>query len=634
MTTPHTDTLRTKLRSIVLLTTFAALLVTATAMAIYDAQSYRESGMRDLATQAEILARASAAALSFDDRAAAAGYLSYLKAKPAVSAAAIYDSKGALFASYTADGANAELPQLPEADGTLVQSGNLVLFKRIVNNGEILGAVYLKAQYDLWQRVRGYVAIIGTVMVMSLLGVFLLSSRLHTAVMRQLQAIVDVAHQVVDRRDFSLRADKMADDEIGYLVDAFNNMLDEVGRRTEAIENANAELNREVGERRSAEAALRDSQRRNSTLVAATSAVVWSADGEGRFVNAQSSWAAFTGQTESEYLGPGWRMAFQLDDSRAFIDAWKDATVMREPFSRELRLWHHPSGRYRYVSLRAVPIVESDGRVSEWIGTVTDVDDRRQAEEELHQLNAELEARVSTRTSELEAANKELESFSYSVSHDLRAPLRAVIAFSKLLWESHGEQFDAEARRKLEIIRSEGSRMALLIDDLLAFSRLGRKAMRKVELDMTELARAVFERLRSQHEGPQPQFRLGPLPKAVADRTLIEQVWANFLSNALKFSSRRETPVIEVGAITDRAEHIYFVRDNGAGFDPAYKAKLFGVFQRLHDASEFPGTGVGLALVHRIIARHGGRVWADGQPDAGATFHFTVPRGGETNGSV
>jgi light-regulated signal transduction histidine kinase (bacteriophytochrome) len=327
-------------------------------------------------------------------------------------------------------------------------------------------------------------------------------------------------------------------------------------------------------------------------------------------------------------------MAFQSDDSRAFTDAWKDATATRKPFSRELRLWHHPSGRYRYVSLRAVPIVESDGRVSEWIGTVTDVDDRRQAEEELHQLNAELEARVSTRTSELEAANKELESFSYSVSHDLRAPLRAVIAFSKLLWESHGEQFDAEARRKLEIIRSEGSRMALLIDDLLAFSRLGRKAMRKVELDMTELARAVFERLKSQHEGAQPQFHLGPLPKAVADRALIEQVWANFLSNALKFSSRRETPVIEVGAITDRAEHIYFVRDNGAGFDPAYKAKLFGVFQRLHDASEFPGTGVGLALVHRIIARHGGRVWADGQPDAGATFHFTVPIEGETNGSV
>jgi light-regulated signal transduction histidine kinase (bacteriophytochrome) len=143
---------------------------------------------------------------------------------------------------------------------------------------------------------------------------------------------------------------------------------------------------------------------------------------------------------------------------------------------------------------------------------------------------------------------------------------------------------------------------------------------------MRSLANSTFERLQTQHEGPKPEFRLGPLPRATGDRVLLEQVWVNLLSNALKFSAQREKPAIEVGAISDEKEHVYFVRDNGAGFDPRYQAKLFGVFQRLHDASEFAGTGVGLALVSRIVIRHGGRVWADGKPNEGATFYFTLPK--------
>jgi len=628
------SSLRSKLRSIVLLTTFAALLVAGGAMAIYEAQTYRQSGLSDLATQAEILGRASAVALSFEDAPSAKAYLSYLRAKPGISAAAIYNAKGALFESYTPEGASTEIPKFPEADGERVENGSLVVFKRIVNNNEILGTVYLREKYELWERLAGYLAIVGAVMVLTLLGVVVLSSKLHAAVTRQLQAIVGVAQHVMERRDFSLRAKKISNDEIGYLVDVFNDMLGEVGRRTETIESANAELKREVHERRLVESALGTTQRRNSMLVAASSAVVWSADGEGRFVEAQSSWSAFTGQPEKDYRALGWRAAFHDEDAHVLQSAWTSATEGREAFSRELRVWHNDSGRYRYVNLRAVPMVETDGRISEWIGTLTDVDDRWQAEQGLRELNAELESRVAARTSELEAANKELESFTYSVSHDLRAPLRAITAFSKLLWDGHAEQFDAEARRKLEIIRSEGGRMAMLIDDLLAFSRLGRKSIQKVDVDMTQLVHSVFERLSSQHEGPKPQFHMAQLPKAHADRTLLEQVWVNFLSNALKFSAKREIPVIEVGAITDRSEHIYFVRDNGAGFDSRYKAKLFGVFQRLHTSSEFAGTGVGLALVHRIVTRHGGRVWAEGDIDAGAMFHFTLPIEDTSDGRV
>jgi light-regulated signal transduction histidine kinase (bacteriophytochrome) len=168
--------------------------------------------------------------------------------------------------------------------------------------------------------------------------------------------------------------------------------------------------------------------------------------------------------------------------------------------------------------------------------------------------------------------------------------------------------------------------MGVLIDDLLAFSRLGRKEIKAAEFDMTDLARSTYESLNGQHDGPSIRFQLAALPRAKGDRVLLGQVWANLLSNAVKFSGKRGQPLIEVSAVSDEKEHIYFVRDNGAGFDPRYQAKLFGVFQRLHASNEFPGTGVGLALVQRIVTRHGGRVWADGRPGEGATFYFTLPK--------
>lgn len=254
------------------------------------------------------------------------------------------------------------------------------------------------------------------------------------------------------------------------------------------------------------------------------------------------------------------------------------------------------------------------------------VREQERAEEELRTLNAELEERVDARTSQLAAANRELESFSYSVSHDLRAPLRAITGFSNLLWEDHKEHLDEEARRKLGIIRGQADHMGALIDDLLRFSRLGRKSMEPSLIDMAELANSTLERLEQDAASDQLEFHVGKLPPAIADRNLMQQVWINLLSNAVKFSSRTEKPVVEVGAIVGEEENVYYVRDNGAGFDPRYQDKLFGVFQRLHDSSEFSGTGVGLALVHRIVTRHGGRVWADGRPGEGATFHFSVPR--------
>jgi signal transduction histidine kinase len=255
----------------------------------------------------------------------------------------------------------------------------------------------------------------------------------------------------------------------------------------------------------------------------------------------------------------------------------------------------------------------------------------RKKEEEIGKLNAELEQRVLQRTNQLEAANKDLEAFSYSVSHDLRAPLRAIDGFSRILLEDYSNKLDEDGNRVLEVVRQNAQKMSQLIDDLLAFSRLGRKAVELSPLDMTGLARSVFAELNPSDSERLPQLKIRDIPPAQGDRALVRQVFVNLLSNAAKYSRIKDAPVIEIGGGTDNGHNIYYVKDNGAGFDMKYANKLFGVFQRLHGPEEFEGTGVGLAIVQRIIHRHGGRVWAEGQVNQGATFYFSLPRENDSN---
>ena len=238
----------------------------------------------------------------------------------------------------------------------------------------------------------------------------------------------------------------------------------------------------------------------------------------------------------------------------------------------------------------------------------------------------ELEQRVVERTAQLEVANKELEAFSYSVSHDLRAPLRAIDGFSRVILEDYTDKFDEEGKRILNVIRSNTQKMGQLIDDLLVFSRLGRQEIRISDIDMEKLANTVYEEVKITVPHRDVQFNIRTLSPAQGDKAMIRQVLVNLLSNAVKFTRPKDIAVIEVGGSNKENEHIYYMKDNGVGFDMQYANKLFGVFQRLHSTEEFEGTGVGLAIVQRIIHRHGGRVWAEGKVGEGASFYFTLPR--------
>jgi PAS domain S-box-containing protein len=279
----------------------------------------------------------------------------------------------------------------------------------------------------------------------------------------------------------------------------------------------------------------------------------------------------------------------------------------------------------RVLHTRKIGLRDSSGKPQYLLGISHDITERIQAEEKIRALAADL----AVRANQLEAANKELESFSYSVSHDLRSPLRAIDGFSRVLEEDYHQVLDAEGQRLLSVIRQSSQRMGVLIDDLLAFSKLGRKALSFDRVDMNELVTEALEDVRSASPAATVKLKVRDLPAATGDRVLLRQAWINLISNGFKYSSKKDQPEVEIGSRPgDNGSIVYFVRDNGVGFDMQYYDKLFGVFQRLHRIEEFPGTGVGLAIVQRVMARHGGQAWAEAEPDRGATFFFSLPHGG------
>ncbi|HXL55941.1 MAG TPA: ATP-binding protein, partial [Chitinophagaceae bacterium] len=282
-------------------------------------------------------------------------------------------------------------------------------------------------------------------------------------------------------------------------------------------------------------------------------------------------------------------------------------------------------GTIYWVDTTIIPFLNEQGKPYQYVAIRADITERKKVEEEMLLLNEELEDRINIRTNQLQISNKELEAFSYSVSHDLRAPLRGVSGYSRILKETYGSKLDTEGNRIIERIIRNSKMMGQLIDDLLTFSGMGRKEVTPHSIDMKFLAESCIEELLQNNPVNKCRIHVHPLPSCEGDATMIKQVWMNLLSNALKYSAKTIEPEIEIGFKDDEFMRIYFIRDNGVGFEMEYVHKLFGVFQRLHSHEQFEGTGVGLALVKRIINKHNGDVWAEATPGEGATFYFSLP---------
>ncbi|HEX6639623.1 MAG TPA: ATP-binding protein [Thermoanaerobaculia bacterium] len=483
--------IRRKLTLAMIATCTVALSLAAIVLAALDVVDVRQSMLRDTTVMADVIARNTEAALAFHDPDAARKTLRALDSEPRISAACLYDARGVRFAEYARAERRGNFPPSPATDGHRFDRGTLVLFRPITLDRKRIGTIYLEAPLQrLYDRLRNLAAVGMLVLGGSMFVAMIVSGRLQKPFSEPLLALTNASRAITEREDFTIRATRVGNDEIGELTLAFNQMLDALAERDRA---------------------LRD-----------------------------------------------------------------------------------------------------------------EIEERHKAESQIAEWNEKLEARVRERTAQLERANQEMESFSYTVSHDLRAPLRAVDGYARLLEEDHADALDEDARRLLSVVRDEARRMGVLIDDLLNFSRLSRHMLRPSPLDLGAMADAIVGDLQRAQPERTIELETAPLPEAVADAATMRQVLMNLLSNAVKYAKREGAIRIQLGGRREGDMNAYWVRDEGVGFDMRYVDKIFGVFQRLH-GDEFEGTGVGLAIVDRIVAKHGGTVRAEGAPGRGACFHFTLP---------
>ena len=502
-------------------------------------------------------------------------------------------------------------------DNIVVGADTLTSISRVLGGAGSSSIYYTvitisSTELDAQKRSIAFWGEVGSVLfiLLSSAGIVIVAQRLITRrVVTSLSILKSVEEGALDAR-----IPVIADDELGELQHGINSMTEKLGALL-------------VQQRQIADDLQNQKDLLQSVLEHAPIRVFWK-DTKLRYLGCNRLFARDAALSRpDELIGKtdfdmSWRdkaTLYQADD-RAVMETGLPKLDFEEPQTT-------PDGHTIWLSSSKVPLRGADQRVIGILGIYADITQRKLAEEKLNVLNQELERRVAVRTADLEAANKEMEAFSYSVSHDLRAPLRHIDGFLGMLKERIGATLDEKSIHYMDTISSAIKRMGTLIDDLLAFSRMGRSEIATMNVDLGALVRQVIHDFEPETQGRDIDWRVAELPVVVGDFTMLRLVLGNLISNALKFTQKRPHAEIDIGCLPDDGKEIViFIRDNGVGFDMKYAHKLFGVFQRLHGVDEFEGTGIGLANVRRIIGRFGGRTWADGQVDGGATFYFSLPK--------
>jgi PAS domain S-box-containing protein len=610
--TMQTTSIKRKLMAAIMIPSTVVLVLACTVFMTYEFVTIRRNSPRALAIRAEMIAANSSGALAFQNVADATEVLSALKADTRTVAACLYDQNGRIFAKYPANASTDIFPTRPEKEGSYLVKDGCVAFAPVVQNGLWLGTVFLKSNLSaLTERFHFYRILVLVVVATSVFVTFVLSTRLQRRIAGPILHLAETARGVSERKDYSLRTQKVSDDEIGLLTDSFNEMLAQIQAQDSALHRAHDDLERRVREVGDLKAALDEH------------AIVATTDARGKITYVNDKFCTISKYSREELLGQDHRIINSGHHSKEFIrNLWTTIS--------EGRVWHGEiknkakDGSFYWVDTTIAPFLNEQGKPRQYVAIRADITERKQAEEEVRKLNKNLEQRVVARTAELAAANKELEAFCYSVSHDLRAPLRGLDGFSQALVEDYGDKLDATGKDLLQRISEASRRMDRLIDDMLNLSRLTRSELHRRPVDLSGVAHEVADELRKRDPQRQVELRIADDLKAEGDPELLRVALENLLGNAWKYTSKLPQAVIEFDRRQTNGSSSFFVRDNGVGFDMQYVGKLFSPFQRLHGRNEFPGTGVGLATVQRIIHRHGGQAWAEAEINKGATFYFTL----------